>query len=301
VSPRRVAHPGLVNAVQPESARTAGLVGLRADGHPEGSDASGLTDIERGHIAAELRRAEAQRVAIRPVSRAYPHMNVHDAYLVQLINVRARIEAGATVGGHKVGLSSKAMQEMMGVGEPDYGHLLADMFVGDGDEIDMSTLVQPRVEVEPAFVLGATLPAPGCTVEDVVRCTAYVAPSLEIIDSRIADWTLTLCDTIADNASSGRLVLGASRILLGDVDLGDTKVTLRINDRVVDSGNTNAVLGNPMAAVAWLANKVYEYGVTLQSGHVVLPGSCTRAHDVSAGDTVHADFETLGVVSVRFR
>ena len=126
-------------------------------------------------------------------------------------------------------------------------------------------------------------------------------PSLEIIDSRIADWTLTLRDTIADNASSGRLVLGDARIPIDEVDLGDIKATLSINGRLSDSGNTNAVLGNPLIAVAWLANKVHEFDVTLQAGHVVLPGSCTRAHDVAAGDTVYAEFETLGGVSARFR
>ena len=260
-----------------------------------------LTAGQREEIAEVLRQAEVRRVAVKPITVKYPRMTVHDAYLVQLINIRARLDAGSTVGGHKVGLSSKAMQEMMGVAEPDYGHLLSDMFVGASGEVDMSTLLQPRVEVEPAFMLGATLPAPGCTPEDVVRCTKFVAPSLEIIDSRIADWTLTLCDTIADNASSGRLVLGEARIPIDQVDLGDTEAMLSINGRVVDSGNTNAVLGNPLIAVAWLANKVHDFGVTLQAGNVVLPGSCTRAHDVSVGDTVYAEFETLGGVSVRFR
>lgn len=260
-----------------------------------------LTHQEHDEIATTLRQAEAQHVAIEPITAKYPRMSVHDAYLVQLINIRARLDAGSTVGGHKVGLSSKAMQEMMGVDEPDYGHLLSDMFIGANGDVDTATLLQPRVEVEPAFVLGANLPAPGCTTDDVVRCTQFVAPSLEIIDSRIADWTLTLCDTIADNASSGRLVLGAARIPIAEVDLGDIEATLSINGRLADSGNTNAVLGNPLIAVAWLANKVHEFGVTLQAGHVVLPGSCTRAHDVAAGDTVYAEFQTLGGVSARFR
>jgi 2-keto-4-pentenoate hydratase len=272
---------------------------VRAESHDGGTPC--LTPREHDEIAAALRHAEAQRVAIKPVTLQYPRMSVKDAYLVQLINIRARVDAGSAVGGHKVGLSSKAMQEMMGVGEPDYGHLLSDMFIGTDGEVDTATLLQPRVEVEPAFVLGATLPAPGCTTDDVVRCTRFVAPSLEIIDSRIADWTLTLCDTIADNASSGRLVLGSARIPIDEVDLGDIEATLSINGRRVDSGNTNAVLGNPLIAVAWLANKVHEFGVTLQAGHVVLPGSCTRAHDVAAGDTVHAEFETLGAVSAQFR
>lgn len=272
---------------------------VRAERQDEGSP--GLTEREHHEIATALRQAEGQRAAIEPVTLKYSRMSVHDAYLVQLINVAARVEAGSTVGGHKVGLSSKVMQEMMGVDEPDYGHLLSDMFVDASGDVDTESLLQPRVEVEPAFVLGATLPAPGCTTDDVVRCTQFIAPSLEIIDSRIANWTLTLCDTIADNASSGRLVLGPARVPIDEVDLGDTEATLHINGRLVDSGNTNAVLGNPLIAVAWLANKVHEFGVTLQAGHVVLPGSCTRAHDVGAGDTVRAEFATLGDVSARFR
>ena len=135
-----------------------------------------------------------------------------DAYEIQLLNIRRRLEAGAGVRGHKVGLSSKAMQEMMGVDEPDYGHLLTDMEVSSEEPVPAERYCYPRVEVEVAFVLGETLPGAGCTEDDVLRATEYVAPAIELIDSRIADWDIRIADTIADNASSAGFVLGPERV-----------------------------------------------------------------------------------------
>jgi 2-keto-4-pentenoate hydratase len=231
---------------------------------------------------------------------AYAGLSVADAYEIQLINIRRRVEAGAVVRGHKVGLSSRTMQRMMNVNEPDYGHLLSDMFVAENTPIHTSTLCAPRVEVEIAFVLRERLPAPGCTVADVLRCTAFVCPALEVIDSRIQDWSLTLIDTIADNASSGLVVLGGRATPVDEVDLRLIGATLRINGSLVATGATGAVLGNPATAVAWLANKVASFGVVLDVGNIILPGSCTRAYDVTAGQTVRADYDRLGSVSAVF-
>jgi 2-keto-4-pentenoate hydratase len=154
--------------------------------------------------AAEvLARAEADCHPVERVSEQFPGLDVADSYEIQLRNVRRRVDAGAVVRGHKVGLSSRAMQRMMNVNEPDYGHLLSDMFVAENTPIRADSLCAARVEVEIAFVLREPLPAPGCNVADVLRCTDCVCPALEIIDSRIRDWNLTLIDTIADNASSG--------------------------------------------------------------------------------------------------
>jgi 2-keto-4-pentenoate hydratase len=210
------------------------------------------------------------------------------------------VAGGSLVRGHKVGLSSRAMQEMMGVDEPDYGHLLDDMFVFEETEVDTGQLIQPRVEVEVAFILGAALPAPGCNAADVLRATAYVVPAIEIIDSRIADWKISLCDTIADNASSCRVVLGGRATRIDRVDLRTVGATLRKNGTIIATGSTGAVLGNPVTAVAWLANKVHSFGVRLEEGHVVMPGSCTRAYDVAPGDSLRADFDTLGSVAINF-
>ncbi len=259
-----------------------------------------LSDVERRAAADALAEAERKCRPIEPLTTTWPALDVVDAYEIQRLNVARRVEAGASVRGHKVGLSSRAMQEMMGVNEPDYGHLLDDMFVFEGDRVQTGQLCYPRVEVEVAFVLGAPLPGASCNVADVIRATEFVLPAIEIIDSRIADWKIGLPDTIADNASSARVVLGGRPVRLEDVDVRQIGAALRVNDRLVDTGAAAAVLGNPITAVAWLARKVSDFGVSLEAGHVVLPGSCTRAADVAPGDVVRADFDRLGPVEVGF-
>ena len=251
-------------------------------------------------VALALREAEASRKPIAPLAARWPELAIDDAYAIQRANIERRVEAGASVRGHKVGLSSKAMQEMMGVREPDFGHLLDDMFVFEGGEVAMTDLIQPRVEVEVAFVLGAPLPAKGCNAADVIRATEFILPSIEIIDSRIADWKIGIVDTVADNASSGKVVLGGNPIRLDDGDVRGIGVEMKRNGDVVETGTSAAVLGNPVTAVAWLANTVGAFGVLLEAGHVVMPGSCTRAVDVTARDVVRADFDRLGHVEVRF-
>jgi 2-keto-4-pentenoate hydratase len=259
-----------------------------------------LSDEQRQNIAAMLARAEAERSPISPVLEDFPEMDVVDAYEVQLLNVRRRLEGGARVVGHKVGLSSAAMQQMMGVDEPDYGHLLSDMEVVSHRPADVGRYCYPRVEVEVAFVLGAPLPGEGCTEEDVLAATEAVAPAIELIDSRILDWRIGLVDTIADNASSAGFVLGAERVKPADIDLCAIEASLARNGEVVAEGRSDAVLGNPVTAVAWLARKVADFDVRLEAGHVVLPGSCTRAVDVRPGDCFVADFTGLGQVALPF-
>ncbi|MAG32912.1 MAG: 2-keto-4-pentenoate hydratase [Deltaproteobacteria bacterium] len=259
-----------------------------------------LSDDERRAAAHALAEAERKRRPIEPLTTRWPSIDVVDAYEIQRLNIARRVEAGARVRGHKVGLSSRAMQQMMGVDESDYGHLLDDMFVFEGDRVATQELCTPRVEIEVAFVLGDALPGAGCNVADVIRATDFVLPAIEIIDSRIADWKIDLPDTIADNASSARLVLGGRPVRLEGIDIRQIGAVLRVNERVVETGAAAAVLGNPITAVAWLARKIHDFGVTLEAGHVVLPGSCTRAADVAAGDVVRADFDRLGSVEVGF-
>ena len=265
-----------------------------------GAHAEGMTPSEREWAADVLRVAEGERKPIEPLTVSHPDMDVVDAYEIQLLNIRQREADGALIRGHKVGLSSKAMQEMMGVDEPDYGHLMDDMFVFEETEVDCGALCQPRVEIEVGFLLGAPLPAPGCNAADVLLATTYVVPAIEIIDSRIADWRLTLPDTIADNASSGRVVLGGRPTPLDRVDPRAIGASLQRNGEVIATGASSAVLGNPVTAVAWLANKVHAFGVSLSAGHTILPGSCTRAYDVAKGDVVRAEFDGLGGVTVAF-
>lgn len=259
-----------------------------------------MTTAIQVDAAARLAEAERHRSPIPRLTDEFPGLDVTDAYEIQLLNVASRVAAGCVVRGHKVGLSSRVMQRMMNVNEPDYGHLLSDMFVAENTPIPAASLCAPRVEVEVAFVLRERLPTPGCTVADVLRCTAFVCPALEIIDSRIQDWNLTLVDTIADNASSGLVVLGGRATPVQNIDLRTIGATLRVNGSLVTTAAAGAVLGNPATAVAWLANKVAAFGVIIDAGNVILPGSCTRAYDVAAGQTVRADFDMLGSVSAVF-
>ncbi len=259
-----------------------------------------LTEAQRLEAAEALRVAERTRVAIPPLVQTFPGIDVVDAYEIQLLNIRRRLAAGATVHGHKVGLSSKAMQQMMGVDEPDYGHLLSDMVYTEEQPIPTGSFLLPRVEVEVGFILGDDLPGEGCTVEDVLRCTEFIAPAIELIDSRIEDWKIGLCDTISDNASSCGVILGKERVKPSDIDVRAIDAQLQINGEKVAEGRSDAVLGDPTIAVAWLAHKVAAFGVRLERGHVVLPGSCTRAYDVRPGDQVVATFSGLGSVSLSF-
>ncbi|TQS47093.1 2-keto-4-pentenoate hydratase [Cryptosporangium phraense] len=255
-----------------------------------------LDSTDLAAAADALRDAERDRVAIPPLITTYPGIDVGDAYRIQLLNIERRT---APVVGHKVGLSSKAMQQMMGVDEPDYGHLLADMRCTENTPVDTGRYLLPRVEPEVGFILGDDLPE-DCTEEQALAATEAIAPALELIDSRIVDWKIALPDTIADNASSAGFVLGAARLDPRRVDLTALPVALYRNDEAAGSGTSAAVLGNPLVAVAWLARTVARFGVRLRAGHVVLPGSCTRAVDARPGDRFRAEFGPLGAVTLTF-
>lgn len=259
-----------------------------------------LSVATREELAAELADAERSRVPMSPLTSNHPDIDVVDAYEIQLINIRQRVAEGARVVGHKVGLSSEAMQKMMGVDEPDYGHLLADMEVFEDQPVPAGRFLYPRVEVEVGFILADDLPGEGCTEDDVLAATAAFAPSIELIDTRIKDWKIALCDTIADNASSAGFVLGKERVSPKDVDIKGIDAVLTRNGEVVAEGRSDAVLGNPVTAVAWLARKVDSFGVRLRAGDIVLPGSCTRAIDARPGDEFVADFTGLGSVRLSF-
>jgi 2-keto-4-pentenoate hydratase len=278
-----------------------------------------LDQTQRAAAAESLWAADRDRAPIEPLTQEYPGIDVADAYEIQLINIRRRLAGGARVRGHKVGLSAPVMQQMMGVNEPDYGHLLDTMTLSPDEPIPVSRYCYPRIEVEIGYVLGASLPGEGCTEADVLAATEYVVPSLELIDSRIRDWRIQLADTIADNASSAGVILGEARrspaeLAAAGIDLANIEAVLYSTTAgsAVHStgqavpwteaarGNTSAVLGNPTTAVAWLAQKVASFGVKLEAGHVILPGSCTRAIDARPGDTFRAEFAGLGTVTASF-
>ena len=259
-----------------------------------------LRDEVRERLAADLAQAERSRVPISPLTDGEPDIDVVDAYEIQLINIRQRVAEGARVIGHKVGLLSEAMQKMMNVDEPDYGHLLDDMQVFEDRPVKSANYLYPRVEVEVGFILADDLPGAGCTEDDVLAATAAFAPAIELIDTRITNWQIKLCDTIADNASSAGWVLGEARVSPKDVDIKAIDAVLTNDGEVVAEGRSDAVLGNPVTAVAWLARKVESFGVRLRAGDIVLPGSCTRAIDAPPGSHFVAEFSGLGSVQLSF-
>ena len=258
--------------------------------------------IEAEHQAAAdlLLAAYSSRRPVAPLIEAYPDLGLADAYRIQALQVDVWQRKGRRVVGRKVGLTSAAMQRQMQVTQPDHGVLRDDMVLADRAAIAVSGFISPRVEPEIAIVLGRDLTGPGTTVADVAAAVAYLLPSLEIIDSRIQDWRISIGDTIADNASSGAAVLGDTPVALGDRDLRLVGCNLYRDGAVVGTGAGGAAFGNPLRSVAWLANTLAEFDTGLHAGDVILPGSITAAQPVLAGQTRSASFAGLGTVTARF-
>ncbi|MDN5348253.1 MAG: 2-keto-4-pentenoate hydratase [Clostridia bacterium] len=251
-------------------------------------------------LARQLMQAEENRQPIEPLTAAYPQLSVEEAYKIQLVGVQERLKRGRKVIGKKIGLTSKGMQQLLGVNEPDYGHLLDHMLLLEGEPCRRDRLIWPRIEGEIAFVLKETLRGPGVTIGDVFRATEGVMPAIEVVDSRIRDWKIKLPDTVADNASSALFVLGGRMLPLKDLDLKHMGMILEKNGEIVNTGAGAAVWGHPAAAVAWLANKLAEFDIALEAGEIVLSGAVTAAVDAAANDVFHVSFYSLGSVSLRF-
>jgi 2-keto-4-pentenoate hydratase len=258
------------------------------------------TAINIEDLAAELLLAQQQGTFLDPLTDRFSDLNVAQAYQIQLASIRNRLKEGRRVVGKKIGLSSKAMQDLLGVREPDYGHLLDDMVVLNGQPVATDRLLNPRCEGEIAFLLGRDVIGPGVTVADVLAATEAVTPALEIVDSRIRDWKIKIQDTIADNGSSARVVLGDKLTPVHDLDLRLVGMVFMKNGQVVATGAGAAALGHPAASVAWLANKLLEFDISLKAGEIILSGSLVTAPPVAAGDYFRADFDRLGSVSAYF-
>lgn len=259
-----------------------------------------ITEEAKRALAEALYWAEVRGEPIEPLTDRYPGLTVREAYEIQLLVLERKLREGGRVVGKKIGLTSPAMQQLLGVDQPDYGHLLEGMAVPSGGVIERGRLIQPRIEGEIAFLLGRDVVGPGVGMEEVLEATEWVAPALEVIDSRILGWRIRLADTIADNASSGVFVVGEERVKAEAVDLAGVEMVLWCNGREAVRGKGEAVLGHPARAVAWLANALAEFGERLRAGEVVLSGSLGAARAVGSGDVVEADFGVLGRVSVRF-
>jgi 2-keto-4-pentenoate hydratase len=259
-----------------------------------------MSDVDVDAIAGQLLAAYRSGTTIPPLTRAYPGLTVDEAYAIQQRQADTWVGAGGRIIGYKIGLTSAAIQPQFGVDQPDYGHLLSNMVYGADQPIGSGAFLQPRAEPEVALVLGRDLRGPGLSPADVLRATAWALPAIEIIDSRITGWQITLADTIADNASGGGLVLGATATPVAGLDLALLGCVLRRNGRIEQTGAGAAVMGSPLHAATWLANTLTARGARLTAGHVILTGSMTAAIPVSPGDAVSVAIDRLGTVTAIF-
>jgi 2-oxo-hept-3-ene-1,7-dioate hydratase len=256
--------------------------------------------------AARLYAAEKGRTQIGQFSLAWPEMTIEDGYAIQRAWVDAKLGEGRTLIGRKIGLTSRAMQRSSNVEEPDYGALLDDMLFQNGHDIPIERFIEPRVEVELAFILKSPLEGPNCTLFQALDATDWVSPAVEIIDARIERFdrasgvTRKVFDTIADNAANAGLVLGGRPVKPDATDLRWVSALMYRNGVIEESGVAAAVLNHPANGVAWLANKLAPYGQRLEAGEIVLGGSFTAPIEARAGDSFHVDYGPLGAISMRF-
>jgi 2-oxo-hept-3-ene-1,7-dioate hydratase len=256
--------------------------------------------------ARRLDHAEKTRTQIRQFSIDFPEITIEDAYAIQKAWISLKLSAGRSIRGHKIGLTSKAMQNSSNINEPDYGALLDDMFISDGSAVPMERFIMPRLEVELAFILGERLTGPCCTIFDVLKAADFVTPALEIIDSRVhmvdpeTKATRKVMDTISDNAASAALVMGGRPFKPLDGDMRWISALCYRNGVIEESGVAAAVLNHPANGVAWLANKLARFGEALEPGEVILAGSFTRPLFARAGDTFHVDYGSYGSISCQF-
>jgi 2-oxo-hept-3-ene-1,7-dioate hydratase len=258
------------------------------------------------NLALRLDEAERTKSHIRMFTVKYPDVTIEDAYAIQRAWTALQVTQGRVIKGHKIGLTSKAMQNAVGIAEPDYGVLFADMFYGDAGEIPFSRFHSPRIEVELAFILKTALKGPHCSIFDVLSATDYVTPALEILEARMhridpeTKAFRKVMDTISDNAANAALVLGGRPFKPHDVDLRWIGALLFRNGQIEETGVAAGVLNNPANGVAWLANRLAPHGEHLAAGEVVLAGSFTRPVDIRKGDTFHADYGKFGSISCQF-
>ena len=251
-------------------------------------------------LAHALSEAEHNATPIPPLTEQAPEITSEDAYAIAADILLHEREHGHRIVGRKVGLTNATLQQAFGIDTPIYGTIFDDTTVRDGGRVKTSELIHPKVEPELAFRLKSPLKGPGVTMGDVLAATEYVFPAIEIVDSRIEGWRIKEQDIIADNGVAARFVVGSTRLPAGGLNIATEEVVLYRNGEEFERGRASAVLGNPARSVAWCANKLAEFGQGLRAGEFVTTGSITNAMDVSAGDTVVAEFATLGLVSVRF-
>jgi len=261
----------------------------------------GAADLLSSEAAAALLKvAVAGGQTIAPLRERLALASQDGAYAVQEINTRAWLAEGRRLVGRKIGLTSLAVQAQLGVDQPDFGMLFADMAVGDGELVALSRLIQPKVEAEVALVIGRDLTHERHTYADIIGATEYALPAIEIVDSRIENWNIRFLDTVADNASSGLFVLGGRPVKLSDVDLTACAMEMRRGEEVVSRGNGRACLGSPLNAAVWLADVMVRCGRPLLAGDIVLTGALGPMVSVRPGERFDVSVEGLGSVTALF-
>ena len=258
-----------------------------------------LSAADRTRAVEILMDAHKVKKQATPLHVTFPEITIEDSYAISAEVMQRKVKAGARLIGHKVGLTSKAMQRSSMIDEPDYGYILDDQMIGDGAKVKHADYCKPRVEVELAFVIGKRLEGPGVGLADVLRATEYVIPAIEIVDARIQD-PRKIVDTVADNGAAAGIALGGRPVGPLDVDLRWVGGIMYRNSEIEETGLAAGVLGHPALGVAWLANKIGPHGHALEPGHIVLAGSFTRVVFAQKGDTLHADFGPLGGLAIQF-
>jgi 2-oxopent-4-enoate/cis-2-oxohex-4-enoate hydratase len=268
---------------------------------PMTGDGEPMQDSRIQAFGDALYEALRHRDVIAPLTTQWPEITIEDAYHVQRRMMDRRIADGETIIGKKIGVTSKAVQQMLDVHQPDFGWLTDQMVYESGAEMPISTeLIQPRAEGEIAFILKADLRGPGVSAADVLAATEWVTPCFEVVDSRIRDWKIRIQDTVADNASCGLFVLGEQKVRPRDVDLTTCGMVVRKNGETLSTGAGAAALGSPVSCVAWLANTLGAFGIPLRAGEVILSGSLVPLEPVEAGDIMTLEIGGIGGASVRF-
>ncbi len=268
-----------------------------------------MTTLTKTQIQAQAKRhhdAEKARQQIKPVTIEHPDMTIEDAYAIQTAWKAIKLQEGRKIVGHKIGLTSRVMQRAMNINESDFGFLLDDMVFADGSTIPTSDFLDPRIEVELAFILKKDISGPNVSIFDVLNATDYVIPALELIAARSfrvdpeTGYKRSVKDTISDNAANGGIIMGGRAMKPDAIDMRWVGALLYKNGVIEESGVAAAVLNHPANGIAWLAKKYADFGLSLKAGEVILAGSFTSPIKVKSGDTIHADFKEMGSISCFF-
>ena len=261
-----------------------------------------MSNVDTEKAATELFNALKGQYCLDPLTKRFPSISIEEAYYISLKFLDKRLEKGEHVIGKKIGVTSKAVQDMLGVHQPDFGFLTSSMHIPNKSTVSIEeTLIQPRAEGEIAFILSKDLQGPGITAEDVLQSTESVFPCFEIVDSRIANWKISIQDTIADNASCGVFVLGEEGKNPLDIELDKCKLKVFKNGNFISEGKGSEVQGHPCNAVAWLANTLGKFNIPFRAGEIILSGSLVPLEPVLSGDEMYLELEGVGSAEIKFK